>query len=204
LDKIDILIVDDDEASQSAMRQVLDSEGWRVCIVPQASQALQELANGNWTLVIANVALTRFSSPLYLTLKELAQAPPLESGKSRLRVLFLVPEQEAPQARPVLEAERLPYVLKPFHLHDFLERVSDLLMENESLMAPIRRVRPERTLLGQRGREPATGQGAVRNTGMFENYKDYGMTEEEINEYERQEADETLRKKKKKLNPDNL
>ena len=116
-------------------------------------------------------------------------------------MLFLVPEQEAAQARPVLEAERLPYVLKPFHLHDFLERVSDLLMENEALMAPIRRVRPrgpKNIARAARPRTLRTGQGAARNTGMFANYKDYGMTEEEINEYERQEADETLRKKKKK------
>jgi DNA-binding response OmpR family regulator len=208
LDKIDILIVDDDEASQSAMRQVLDSEGWRVCIVPQASLALQEMATGNWTLVIANVGMTGFSSPLYLTLKELAQAPPLESGKPRLRVLFLVPENVAQQARPVLEAERLPYVLKPFHLHDFLERVSDLLMESESILAPIRRVRQDSRVLGQRefrsGREAGSGQGSVRNTGMFANYKDYGMTEEEINEFEKNEAEETVRRKKKKLNPDKL
>jgi DNA-binding response OmpR family regulator len=204
LDKIDILIVDDDPGSQAAMRQMLGSENWRVTIVSDGGQALQELASGEWTLVIVIVATAGFTSPLYLTLKELAQAPPLESGKARLRALFLVPEHCAAQARPLLEAERLPYVLRPFHLHDFLERVSDLLMENEAILSPIRRVRQERKLLGQQERDFSGTKGATRNTGMFANYKDYSMTEEEINEYERNEAAESLRKKKKKLNLDAL
>ena len=185
------------------MRQMLATENWRVTIVSDGSQALQELASGAWTLVIVNVATIGFTSPLYMTLKELAQAP-LEFGNARLRVLFLVPEHIAAQARPLLESERLPYVLRPFHLHDFLERVSDLLMESEAILSPIRHVRQDRKFLGQQERDFSAGKGAVRNMGMFANYADYSMTEEEINEYERTEAAEIQRKKKKKLNPDPL
>jgi DNA-binding response OmpR family regulator len=208
-EKIDILVIEDELSSQTALRQILDSDDWRVHISPVASQALQELATGAWTLVIANVAMTTFSGPLYATLRELALAPAQESGKNRLRVLFLVPESVAALARPILEGEHLPYLLKPFHLHDLLERVSDLLMETAAISSPIRRVRQEGLTSGRRearttGRGVGSGQGPARNTSMFANYSDYGMTEEEINEYERLENEEIQRKKKKKLNPGNL
>ena len=131
--RIGILIIDDDEASQSALRQVLDSEGWHVRIVPLISEALAELSSGEWSLVIVNIAMTGLAGPVYLTLKELALAPAVEEGKVRARVLFLVPEPAASEAQPVLEKERLPYVLKPFQFNDFLEKVSDLLMETDSV-----------------------------------------------------------------------
>src|ERR1700729_3239829 len=48
--EVGILIVDDDGASQSALKNVLDSEGWRVRIVPEVTLALNELATGSWNL----------------------------------------------------------------------------------------------------------------------------------------------------------
>src|SRR5271169_7162158 len=90
--KVGILIVDDDRGSQSALRELLGSEGWHVGIVNQPSQALPELASGEWSLVIINVAMSGLDGPLYSTLKELAQATPEESAGKRARVLFIVPE----------------------------------------------------------------------------------------------------------------
>ena len=138
---VGILIVDDDRDSQAALRELLGSEGWRLGITSVASQALPELATGEWSLVIINVAMSGLEGPVYDTLKELAQAPPVEGESKRARVLFLVPELAGRTAQPVLERERLPYVLKPFHLHDFLEKVSDLLMETSAITDPIRRVK---------------------------------------------------------------
>jgi DNA-binding response OmpR family regulator len=201
---VGILIVDDDRSSQTALRELLDSEGWRVGIVPLASQALPELAGGDWSLVIANVSLTGLDGPLFTTLKELAQAEPLEDGRKRARVLFLVPELAGAVAQPVLEREHVPYALKPFHLHDFLEKVSDLLMETSSIAAPIRHVRPDFAArgavrkLGRAEREKAGQHSTARATNMFATREDYQMTEEEITEYEKQEAAETIRRKKKK------
>jgi len=34
-------------------------------------------------------------------------------------------------------------VIRPYHLHDFLEKVSDLLVEVKAIEAPLRQVRPE-------------------------------------------------------------
>jgi DNA-binding NtrC family response regulator len=201
MDKAGILIIDDDPASQSALREVLGAEGWVVQSITQASQALSELATSNWTLVIANVLTTGFFGPLHTTLKELALAPKDESGKVPVRVLFLVPEAAAAEAAPMLERQHLPFVLKPFNLHDLLEKVSDLLMETEAISAPIRHVRREGNALRRRGRLGARndpGRDANRNTAMFANREDYEMGEEELAEYERQEAEESQRKDKKK------
>lgn len=203
MDKIGILIVDNDEASQSAVWQLLDSEGWDVKTAPTEKEAMHELASGQWTLVVANVGMIGLSGTLYTTLRELARLPPGASGKSRLRILFLVPEADGMEARPLFESEQLAYVLKPFHLHDFLEKVSDLLMETDAITEPIRRVRLEWNAAGRRNTRTVARYGAgtqqpARNQGMFANREDYGMTEEELTQYEAQEAEEKQRKKKEK------
>lgn len=204
MNQVGILIIDDDEASQAALRQVLDAEGWTVRIVPLANQAMAVLASGNYKLVIVNVAMTGLSGPLFTTLKELALSPPVEAGHTRVRVLFLVPELAAAEARPVLEREQLPYSLKPFHLHDFLERVSDLLLETGAIPQPIRRVQYEyksgdrRSVLENLvGGDRRPGRNR-RETSMFAARDDYMMSEEEIIEFEKQEKEEQERKKKKK------
>ena len=83
--KIGILVIDHDESTQSALRQVLDNDGWNVRIVPLVEQALAELSSGEWSLVIVNIAMTGLTGPVYSTLKELALAPAIEDGKTRAR-----------------------------------------------------------------------------------------------------------------------
>jgi DNA-binding response OmpR family regulator len=202
LARIGILVVENDEANQTALRQLLDSEGWQVRVAPGASQALGELSTGEWSLVIANIAMIGLASPAYQILRELALAPAVEDGKVRARVLFVVPESAAVEALPVFERERLPYVLKPFQFHDLLEKVSDLLVEAAALADPIRRVRHDSGLSerkrkeGRAGRE--SGRAAYqRNTSMFAKRDEYSMTEEEIAEYEKTEQEEREKKKKK-------
>ena len=72
MDTVNILIIDDDKASQSALQQVLDSEGWRVHIAGSEDEALQELSMGRWALVVANAGMTDVRGPLYMMLAELA------------------------------------------------------------------------------------------------------------------------------------
>ena len=192
MNHVRILIIDDDEASQAALRCVLDSEGWKFKIQPLASEALNELASGEWTLLIANVALTGLSGPLFATLRELAHAPAFESGVRRVRVLFIVPELLGEHAQPWLEYEKLPYVLKPLNLQDFLDKVSDLLLEAKSIRKPIRQVRPELKPTERRQKDRRSGKDR-RHSPMFAAREDYLLTEEEIAEYERQEAEERQR-----------
>jgi DNA-binding NtrC family response regulator len=200
--RIGILVIDDDEVSQSALRQVLDSEGWNVRIVPLISDALPELSSGEWSLVIVNASMTGVSGPVFSTLKELALSQAVEGGMVRARVLFLVPEVASAEARPTLDKERLPYLLKPFQFNDFLEKVSDLLMETDALKSPIRHVRHDASAAERKrkenraGHESAIRQGR-RDTGMFAKRDEYVMTEEEIADYEKSEKEEQERRKKK-------
>jgi len=201
---VGILIIEDDAPSQAALSQVLGAEGWLVEGAASTSHAFKQLATGKWTLVLANIAMTGVTGALFDTLRELALPPEGEAAKAHVRVLFLVPESATAQATPLLEQSHLSYVVKPFTFHDLLERVSDLLMEAEAIGAPLRKVRQEGQTSGRRSRRGGrdAGRDGTRNTGMFASRDDYQMTEEEITEYERQETEETQKKKKKLITVD--
>lgn len=196
---VNILVVEDDPATQAALRQVLAAEEWRVEVVTAADTALQVLASGDWTLVLASVGTMGLSGALYRILKALSEARE-ESGSRRIRVLFLVPEAGAGTAQPQLERDHLQYVLKPFNFHDILEKVSDLLVDAGAIPQSIRQVRREAGVRRIDAGRRMFGKGnANRNTQMFANrtdYSDYSMTEEEVTEFERLEAEQIRRKKK--------
>jgi DNA-binding response OmpR family regulator len=201
LSEVGILIVDDDVATQQALKNILDSEGWRVRIVTQASHALVELATGQWNLVIANVEVANVRGPLFAILRDLATAEAQalaesEAGdRKHIRALFLVSALAAKIAQPVLEAASLPYSLKPYHLHDFLEKVSELLVEAGAIAEPLPTIggfgarRTRRRSNSRYSRETRAG-------AMFASRDDYQMSEEELAEWERQE--EADRKKRAK------
>jgi DNA-binding response OmpR family regulator len=203
---VNILVIEDDPATQAALRQVLDAEEWRVEVVTAPDTALQVLASGDWTLVVASVGTTGLSGALYRILKALSEtreeSARQESESRRIRVLFLIPEAGAGTAQPQMERDHLQYVLKPFNFHDILEKVSDLLVDAGAIPQSIRQVRREAGVRRIDAGRRMFGKGnANRNTQMFAtraDYSDYTMTEEEVTEFERLE-DEQFRRKKKDL-----
>ena len=208
MSEIGILIVDDDVASQHALKSVLDSEGWRVRIVPEARQALTELANGAWNLAIVNVAVAEVNGPLFAILRELSDAGSRENGDGsggaakRLSVLFLVPVRVAAAAQPFLEAEDLPYSLKPYHLHVFFEKGSDLLVESGAIEEPIRTMRNAGSK--RRPTQRLRADRHARRSSMFASREDYQMTEEEMAEYERQEEEDRKKREKERKERERL
>ena len=64
--EVAILIVDDNIASQNALKSVLDVESWRIRVVNLPAQALAELATGDWKLVIVNAGLADPEDPCLL------------------------------------------------------------------------------------------------------------------------------------------
>jgi CheY-like chemotaxis protein len=205
--EVGILIIDDDIVSQRALKNVLDSEGWRVRIVPLASHAMAEIASGVWSLVIVNVALTDVRGPIFTTLKELAQgqadAPhdaEIDAARpKRIRVLFLVPVLAAKETQPVLEREALPYSLKPYHLNEFLEKVGDLLVEAGAIEAPIRSM--DFTIRRRHGSRSARDK---RSGAMFASREDYQMSEEEMVEFEHQEEEDRKKREKQQKDREHL
>lgn len=202
--EVGILIIDDDFASQQALKLILDSEGWRVRIVPIASQAMAELATGTWDLAIVNVTLLDMAGPIFSTLTELAQAqasslqpgvlPEERLRPKRFRALFLVPLMGSKEVPLLLERQGLPYAFKPYHLHDFLEKVSELLLESGALSEPLRSV----SGFEKKKRRRDLRRDVHDGKKMFASREDYQMTEEEIADYERQEKEEEERKKRAK------
>ena len=181
--QVGILVLDDDQSGQGALRQILDSEGWRLRIVPDTKMLLAELKTGEWSLVVANVALIGIDSPLFVTLRELSSVSAADGG--RLRVLYILPELSGGQYASALESAKLPYVVRPFHLHDFLEKVSDLLVEVKAIEAPLRQVRHEFGQIQKKKRQ------AGRSNSMFAARDSFSYTDEELAEYEKQESEAT-------------
>jgi DNA-binding response OmpR family regulator len=188
--QVGLLVLEDDAGSAAALKQILDSEGWRVRIVEDLGMLHMELKTAEYSLVIANIAVVGLETPTFHVLRELASVSPEEGG--RIRVLFVVPELAGSQFVATLESERVPYALRPFHLHDFLEKVSDLLVEVKAIEAPLRMTRYE---FGEARKKK---KQATRSTSMFAARDSYSYSEEEIAEYEKQEAESS---KTRKLRP---
>jgi len=186
--QVGILVLDDSVQGGSAVKQILDSEGWRVRVVADTKMLLSELKTGEWSLVIANVVLTGVDGHAFVILRELASVP--TSDGARVRVLYLVPEATSSLYISHLEAARLPYVLRPYHLHDFLEKVSDLLVEVKAIEGPIRQVRHEFGALRKKKKQ------AGRNS-MFASRDSFSYTDEELAEYEKQESELSKSKRNK-------
>jgi DNA-binding response OmpR family regulator len=187
--QVGILVLDNDATGGTAVKQILDSEGWRVRIVTDTQMLLAELKTGEWSLVIANVALTGIEGPVFVTLRELASVSPADGG--RVRVLYLIPELASNQYIVQLESARLPYVLRPYHLHDFLEKVSDLLVEVKAIEGPIRQVRHEFGALRKKKKQ------AGRSNSMFASRDSFSYSDEELAEYEKQESEASSSKRNK-------
>jgi DNA-binding response OmpR family regulator len=185
--QVGILVFEDDPRSSAALRQILDSEGWRVREVPDVAMLQAELKTAEYSLLIANVALVASNPALYHVLRELASVS-VEDG-ARLRVLFVVPEMGGSQFVGQLEVAKLPYVVRPFHLHDFLEKVSDLLVEVKAIEGPLRMTRYEF------GAARKKKKANTRTTSMFASRDSYSYTEEELAEYEKHEAESAGAKK---------
>ena len=178
-----ILVIDDDAASQRALKLILDSDGWEIQMAALPDTALQKLAAGGWNLVIANVSMSSLSGPLFDLLKDLSK-----TEGSSLRVLFLVPAIAESEALEMLERLRLPYATKPLHLHDFLEQVGDLLRAGGAIAGPLQGFReggpsaPKPHLKDARRMKAKEGEGA-----MFAERDDYAYDEEELKKFEEEE-----------------
>ena len=83
--QVGILILDEDAQSAAGIRQLLDSEGWRVDIVADVNALLDELRSGEWTLVIANIAMTGVDSAAYLNPRLSAVPEPRLTGALAVR-----------------------------------------------------------------------------------------------------------------------
>lgn len=179
--QVALLVLEDDPQHAGALKQILDAEGWRVRVVADVGLLRSELKTGEYALLIANVVLLGVDSPLFHVIRELASVSADEGG--RIRVLFVLPEMGGSQYVGALESAKLPYSVRPFHLHDFLEKVSDLLVEVRAIEGPLRMTRYEFGAVRKKRKQ------ASRTNSMFAARDSYSYTEEEMAEYERMELE---------------
>ena len=180
--QVSLLVLEEASShNATALKQILDGEGWRVRVVQDLPMLHAELKTAEYSLLIANIALVGLDTATFHVLKELASVNADEGG--RIRVLYIVPELTGAQYVGPLELERLPYAVRPFHLHDFLEKVSDLLVEVKAIEGPLRMTRYEFGEARKKKKETS------RTTSMFASRDSYVYTEEELAEYEKQEAE---------------
>jgi DNA-binding response OmpR family regulator len=179
--QVGLLVLEADSGNSGALKQILDGEGWRVRVVSDLQLLHVELKTGEYSLVIANIEVVGLETPTFHVLKELAAVSPEEGG--RIRVLYVVGELAGSQFVPALEKAKVPYAVRPFHLHDFLEKVSDLLVEVKAIEGPLRMTRYE---FGEARKKK---KQTSRTTSMFASRDSYSYSEEEIAEYEREEAE---------------
>lgn len=179
--QVALLVLEDDPQHAGALKQILDAEGWRVRVVADVGLLRSELKTGEYALLIANVVLLGVDSPLFHVIRELASVSADEGG--RIRVLFVLPEMGGSQYVSALESAKLPYSVRPFHLHDFLEKVSDLLVEVRAIEGPLRMTRYEFGAVRKKRKQ------ASRTNSMFAARDSYSYTEEEMAEYERMELE---------------
>src|ERR1700676_550783 len=87
--QVGILVFEDDLHSGAALRQILDSEGWRVRVYARTKMSSYELKTGEYSLLIANIALVGIESLVFHVLAVMASV----SGKhgARLMPQFVVP-----------------------------------------------------------------------------------------------------------------
>src|SRR5256886_3411827 len=83
--QVGILVLDDNAQGASAVKQILDSEGWRVRVVSDTKMLLAELKTGEWSLVIANVVLTGVDGHAFVILRELASVSAADGARIRDR-----------------------------------------------------------------------------------------------------------------------
>jgi DNA-binding response OmpR family regulator len=191
--QVGILILEESQQAAASVRQLLDSEGWRVQTVADVNELFSQIRDGQWNLVIANIAVTGTDSPVFFTLRELSAVRSDQGG--RLRTLYIVPEMSGSHFVKALEQEQLHFVTRPFHFHDFLEKVSDLLVEVEAIAAPLRQVSFELDA----GRKKKKDSGQVQS--MFAKRDPHSYTEEELSAYELEEAGTSKRKRLNLGNP---
>ena len=101
------------------------------------------------------------------------------ASASSISSLNLPEANTSPRSKP----PNFPMSSVRIHLHDFLEKVSDLLVEVKAIEAPIRQVRHE---FGQARKKK---QKDGRSNSMFAARDSFSYTDEELAEYEREEGE---------------
>ena len=137
MDRMRILVVDDEPAVRESLRRALQLEGYDVDLAADGEGALSRLHANSVDAVVLDVSMPKLDG--------LETCRRLRSEGNRIPVLMLTARDEVSDRVAGLDAGADDYVVKPFALEELLARLRALL----------RRVAPPDRSRGHRRRSPA-------------------------------------------------
>jgi DNA-binding NtrC family response regulator len=110
-----VLIVDDEERFRSTMRKLLLAEGLEASTCGSAIQALEELSNNHYDIVILDVQMPDMTG--VEALPEIKQVDP------DIEVIVLTGHASVDTARSIIKNGAYDYLLKPYSMETLLEKI---------------------------------------------------------------------------------
>jgi len=154
---LDILVVDDDEPLREMLTRSFEREGHRITSVPDGHAALDEVARGQFDVILLDVALG--PGP---TGYDVARA--LRARRNVTPVIMLTALDSEADAVQGLEAGADDYVTKPFGLAELRSRIRAVLRRTRGHLLDDGLVEIGGVVLDQRQREVAVDGRPVRLT----------------------------------------
>jgi PAS domain S-box-containing protein len=116
-----ILLIDDESSMLTAVKSILEKAGYGVGAVSHAANALQQLEQTAYDLVLCDIRMPEMSGVEFY--RALQQSQPAMSR----RILFVTGDAASPTTRQFLESTGVPFLSKPFELNELLERVGKIV-----------------------------------------------------------------------------
>jgi signal transduction histidine kinase/CheY-like chemotaxis protein len=116
-----VLVIEDELTVARLVADVLEEEGHRVDVALSAAEALQLADDAHYDLAICDMKMPDLDGEHFFRTLVREQNP------LREKLLFVTGDSGAPHTRQFLEHNRLPFVVKPFHVQELSAAVSKVL-----------------------------------------------------------------------------
>ena len=118
-----ILVVDDEPATLQLLSQILAGEGYEVETVDNATDALERIKLGRYSLIVLDIKLPGMSGlELYKSIQEIAQS-------LARRVIFITGDVMGTDTKGFLYKTKAPYISKPFNIEQLKKDIHRILIE---------------------------------------------------------------------------
>jgi len=122
MEKRTILVVDDEPEIRTMLSESLESEGYHVLSVLNAIKAHEIIKNEHIDLVVLDIMMSWLNGLEFLKLMKETE------GLDNIPVLIITCMSDKETEKQARELGADDYLIKPFKLKDFLERVANLLV----------------------------------------------------------------------------
>jgi len=116
-----VLVIEDELTVARLVADVLEEEGHRVDVALSGAEALQLAEGAHYDLAICDMKMPGLDGEHFFRTLVREQNP------LREKLLFVTGDSGSPHTRQFLEHNRLPFVVKPFHVEELSAAVSKLL-----------------------------------------------------------------------------